>query len=141
MTQEDLYALLPFVLLALVFWFLVFRPARKRQRETQQTQASLEVGVRVMLTSGIFGDVVSVGDDTIEVEIASGTVVTAHRQAVGRTIPAATEDDDTDNDEPADDVADESRDDDGDTSADDDSDGDTSADDRDEAELHTRQEK
>lgn len=87
MTQEDLYALLPFVLLALVFWFLVFRPARKRQREAAQTQSSLEVGARIMLTSGIFGEVVAVHDAEIEVEISPGTVITAHRQAVGRVIP------------------------------------------------------
>ncbi|UYM04803.1 preprotein translocase subunit YajC [Solicola gregarius] len=93
MTQEDLYALLPFVLLALVFWFLVFRPARKRQRETLQTQSSLEVGARVMLTSGIFGDVLSVGDSELEIEIAPGTVITVHRQAIGRVV---TPDDATD---------------------------------------------
>ena len=86
MSQEDLYALLPFVLLALVFWFLVFRPARKRQRETMQTQASLEVGKRVMLTSGIFGDVVAVDDDAVQIEIAPGTVISAHRQAIGRVV-------------------------------------------------------
>ena len=86
MSQEDLYALLPFVLLALVFWLLVFRPARKRQRETMQTQANLEAGRRVMLTSGIFGDVVSVGDESVDIEIAPGTVVTAHKQAVGRVV-------------------------------------------------------
>jgi len=85
-SQEDLYALLPFVLLALVFWLLVFRPARKRQRETMQTQASLEAGKRVMLTSGIFGDVLAVDDETIQVEIAPGTVISAHRQAVGRVV-------------------------------------------------------
>lgn len=88
MTQGDLAALLPFVLIALVFWFLIFRPARKRQRETMQTQASLEVGVRVMLTSGIFGDVVSVGDAEVEVEVAPGTVITVHRQAIGKVVPA-----------------------------------------------------
>ncbi|MGH3359116.1 MAG: preprotein translocase subunit YajC [Nocardioidaceae bacterium] len=87
MTQDDLYALLPFVLLALVFWFLVFRPARKRQRETQQTQASLEAGARVMLTSGIFGDVVSVDDTSVDVEIAPDTVVSVHRQAIGKVLP------------------------------------------------------
>lgn len=87
MTQGDLAALLPFALIALVFWFLIFRPARKRQRETMQTQSSLEVGVRVMLTSGIFGDVVSVGDAEVEVEVAPGTVVTVHRQAIGKVVP------------------------------------------------------
>ena len=86
MTQEDLYALLPFVLLALVFWFLVLRPARRRQREAAQTQSSVEVGARVMLTSGIFGEVVSVGEPDVEVQIAPGTVITVHRQAIGRVI-------------------------------------------------------
>lgn len=92
MSSNELAGLLPLVLLALVFWFLIMRPARKRQREAQNTQRSLEVGARVMLTSGIFGDIDSLDDETLELEIAPDTFITVLRQAVARVIPEEEQD-------------------------------------------------
>ncbi len=83
---------LPLVLLVLVFWLLVLRPSRKRQQEAQKTQASLEPGTRVMLSSGLFGRVTEVGDTTLHLEVAPGTVVEVHRQAVARVEDEATPD-------------------------------------------------
>ena len=56
------YTTLIFIaLLALVFYFLILRPQRKRQQAIQQTMNALSPGDRVMLASGLFGTVVSVG--------------------------------------------------------------------------------
>ena len=40
-----------------------------------------------MMTSGIFGDIVSVADDTVVVEVAPGVSTTWVRQAVARVLP------------------------------------------------------
>ena len=77
---------LPLVLLVLVFWLLVLRPSRKRQQEVQRTQSALEPGARVMLTSGLYGTVTEIGDASLHLELAPGTVVEVHRQAVARVI-------------------------------------------------------
>ena len=61
---------LPLLLIIVAFFFLVLRPARNRQREFMQMQNALTPGARVMIASGIFGEIVSVGDDTIELRIA-----------------------------------------------------------------------
>ena len=53
--MTDLYSLLPIVLLLVIFYLLVMRPARARQKDYQNTQAALEPGRRVMLASGIYG--------------------------------------------------------------------------------------
>lgn len=79
--------ILPLVLLVM-FYLLVLRPARNRQREVAALQASLEVGSVVMLTSGVFGQVVHVGEDSVRLRIAAHTVVTVHRQAVGKKLAA-----------------------------------------------------
>ncbi|MFY0409928.1 preprotein translocase subunit YajC, partial [Solicola sp. PLA-1-18] len=86
MSADQLAGLLPLVLLVLVFWFLVLRPARKRQREAQQTQQSLELGARVMITSGIFGTVTALGDETFSLEVAPGVVLEVLRPAVARIL-------------------------------------------------------
>lgn len=74
---------LPLVLLAFVFWFLILRPMRKRQKLFAQTQQAIAVGSHVMLASGIFGEVVSLTDDgRAELKIAPETTVTVLRQAI-----------------------------------------------------------
>ncbi|MGA8987309.1 preprotein translocase subunit YajC [Aeromicrobium sp.] len=87
--MDNLGALLPLILLVVAFFFLVVRPARARQRAFLQTQSELAPGTRVMIASGIFGDIVSLAEDTIELRVAAGTVVTVNRQAVARVIPPA----------------------------------------------------
>ena len=90
MTSEQLAGFLPILLIVLAFWFLVIRPARKRQTQAQQLQSRIAVGDRVMLTSGIFGRVVRLADETLELEIAAGVAITALRPAVARVVEPET---------------------------------------------------
>jgi preprotein translocase subunit YajC len=83
---QDLVAFLPLIGIALVFWLLVIRPQSRRQRELRHMQSTLEVGERVMLTSGIYGTLRDVGDQTVDVEIADGVTVTVARGAVGQLV-------------------------------------------------------
>jgi preprotein translocase subunit YajC len=78
--------ILPLVLLVLVFWFLILRPMRKRQQQFVKTQKEVVAGTHVMLASGIFGDVVSLDDETVELKIAPDTTVTVLRQAIARVV-------------------------------------------------------
>ena len=82
--MTDLYSLLPIVLLLVILYLLVMRPARARQKDYQNTQAALEPGRRVMLASGIYGELVSLGDVEAELRIAPDTVITVNRQAVAK---------------------------------------------------------
>lgn len=84
--MKDLAGFLPFVLIALVFWFLIVRPQRRRQHELASTQSALGVGTEVMLGSGIYGTVASVEDDTLHLQVAPGTIVKVARQAVVKVI-------------------------------------------------------
>ena len=90
----------PLVLLVLVFWLLVLRPSRKRQQEAQRTQSALVPGARIMLTSGLFGTVVRLDDASLQLELAPGTVVEVHRQAVARVLADEPAADETDVDRP-----------------------------------------
>lgn len=77
---------LPLILVVVAFWFLVLRPARNRQKDFQATQNSLAPGARVMLASGIFGELVTVGEQEVELRIAPDTIITAARQAVAKVV-------------------------------------------------------
>ena len=84
--MNDLAGFLPFVLIALVFWFLIVRPQRRRQRELMETQSAIAPGTEVMLGSGIYGTVVSLDDDTVGLQLAPGTTVKVARQAIVKVL-------------------------------------------------------
>jgi preprotein translocase subunit YajC len=84
---NELAQLLPFVLIAAVFWFLLIRPQRKRQMALLQTQRGLEVGDEVVLGSGIVGRVADLADDEyLHLEVAPGVRIKTLRGAVVRNL-------------------------------------------------------
>jgi preprotein translocase subunit YajC len=80
--------LFPLVLLGGVFYFLLLRPNRTRQRQQQNLLASLQVGDEVVTAGGIFGTLKEIdeGDDTVTVEIAPGTNVRMLRRAISQRL-------------------------------------------------------
>jgi len=80
----DLAALLPLVAILGLFWFMVIRPARRRQQEVASLQNSIEVGQRVMMSSGVFGTITSITDDRARLEIAPGTEIEIARAAIAK---------------------------------------------------------
>lgn len=84
--MEGLASILPFVLIAAAFWFLLIRPQRKQQAQLLQTQRGVEVGDEVMLGSGIFGVVSAEHDDHLELEVSPGVRLKVARAAVVRVV-------------------------------------------------------
>ena len=82
--MNDLAALLPLVAILALFWFMVVRPQQRRQREVTALQRSVEVGQRVMISSGIYGTIRAVTDDTARLEIAPGTEIEIARAAIAK---------------------------------------------------------
>jgi preprotein translocase subunit YajC len=84
---EGLASLLPFVLIAVVFWLLLIRPQRRRQMELARTQGSLEIGDEVMLGAGIVGRVASLDDgEYVGLETSPGVQMRVARGAIVRVI-------------------------------------------------------
>jgi preprotein translocase subunit YajC len=83
--------LLVIVIALFGFWAIVMRPARVQQRRVAELQAELAVGDEVIISAGIFGTVVSIQDEKVQLEIAPGTVVTVARQVVIRRAPEPAE--------------------------------------------------
>lgn len=79
----------PLLLIIVAFWLLVLRPARNRQKDFMATQTALAPGARVMLASGIFGHLVDVRDDEVDIRVAPDVVLTAARQAVAKIVEPA----------------------------------------------------
>lgn len=87
--MDQLLSLLPLVALALVFWLIIVRPASRQRKEVARIQGNLEVGDRVMLSSGIFATLRAVEGDRVSAEVADGVVIQVARGAVaGLDTPA-----------------------------------------------------
>jgi preprotein translocase subunit YajC len=74
--------LLPMLLIIGVFYVLLIRPQQKRQRELQETVASLKMGDRVVTTGGIIGTITTVRDTTFIIRSADKTMLEIRRSAV-----------------------------------------------------------
>jgi preprotein translocase subunit YajC len=83
----DIQLILIVVVLAALIFFM-FRSSRKRQKDAAKLQETVVVGADVMTNFGLFGKIVSINEDDnkVEIETAPGTVVTVHRQTIGRVI-------------------------------------------------------
>lgn len=56
------------VLIFVVFYFLLIRPQRKKDKEAQNMRNNIQVGDEIVTAGGIVGRVVSVREDTLVVE-------------------------------------------------------------------------
>ncbi|WP_312642235.1 preprotein translocase subunit YajC [Hydrogenoanaerobacterium sp.] len=70
-TGSMLVSLLPMVLIFVVFYFILIRPQKKRDKETAKMRSNLEIGDEVITIGGIVGRVVSLKDDTLVLETGS----------------------------------------------------------------------
>ena len=64
--------LLPLGVFVVIFYFLIIRPQKKRQRKHEEMLASIRRGDQIVTAGGFFGVVREVKDDSFIVEIADG---------------------------------------------------------------------
>ncbi|RNF40959.1 preprotein translocase subunit YajC [Planococcus salinus] len=87
--MDTLIALSPLLLMFLLMWFFIIRPAQKRQKATANMQAELRRGDRIVTIGGLHGQVDAVDDTTIYITVADGTRMQFERQAIARVVDSA----------------------------------------------------
>ncbi len=80
--QNGLQAMLPLILILVVFYFLLVRPQQKRAREHRQLVENLKKNDRVVTSGGLHGRIVDLDDRTVVLEIAPGTQVRHERDQI-----------------------------------------------------------
>ena len=63
------------VLLFGMFYFLIIRPQRRRQKEHNELTASLKRGDRIVTIGGVFGQIESVTDENFVIKVESGATM------------------------------------------------------------------
>lgn len=63
--------LFAWVVIIAVFYFLMIRPQRKKEKEHEAMVAAVAVGDSILTTSGFYGVVIDMTDDVVIVEFGS----------------------------------------------------------------------
>lgn len=86
MGSSPLSTILLIALMVVAFYFLLIRPQKRRQQAQQKVIAEIRPGTQVLLGSGIFGTVVSVGEKRAVLATGPGVEITVLKQAIARVI-------------------------------------------------------
>ena len=60
---------LPMILIFVIFYFMLIRPQRKKDKEAKKMLENLKVGDRICTIGGIYGTIVRIKDDVLTVEV------------------------------------------------------------------------
>jgi len=84
--MEQLGDLAPMILflalMAAALYFLMIRPQRKRQKEHQELLERIRAGEKVITSSGIYGQIESVSEDTVVLKVESGATIRVAKSSV-----------------------------------------------------------
>lgn len=82
--------MLPFVLIAVLFYFMLYRPHKRREQQHKDMVQNIKENDRVVTIGGIYGVVTNVQRDaerlTIRVDEATGAKLKVGMSAIGRVI-------------------------------------------------------
>jgi preprotein translocase subunit YajC len=82
-----LSGILPVVLMIAIFYFLVFMPMRRQQKNQKEMLKSLVNGQTVVTSGGIIGTIIGVNDDTLILRVKPDNVkIQVSRSAVTNVV-------------------------------------------------------
>jgi len=75
-----------FGLIIVIFYFLIIRPQKKRDKETKEMLAAIKKGDKVVSIGGIHGTVVAVKETTVVVKVDDNTRIEFSRNAISSIV-------------------------------------------------------
>jgi len=72
----------PLLLFIVIFYFLLIRPQKKRQKQHQDMLNSIKRGDQVVTAGGVFGTVRDVKDDSFIIEVSDGVKIRVLKNAI-----------------------------------------------------------
>jgi preprotein translocase subunit YajC len=84
-------AFAPLLIIMVIFYVLLILPAQKRQKKTQEMLNALKNGDKVVTTGGMFGTIVGLEGDSLQLRIADQVKVKVLRSAIASLQPESKE--------------------------------------------------
>jgi preprotein translocase subunit YajC len=73
---------LPLILIMVIFYFLMILPAQRRQKKVTEMLTALKNGDKVITNGGIYGTIVGLEGDTVQLRIAEQVKMKVARNAI-----------------------------------------------------------
>jgi preprotein translocase subunit YajC len=83
-TGGNVTFLISLALMVAIFYFLLIRPQQRRARQQRELVGSLTVGDEVVTIGGMFGTITAMDDESVTLDVGSGTRIRFLKQAVAR---------------------------------------------------------
>jgi len=83
--------LLPILLILVVFYFFLILPAQRQRKKTVQMLQALKNGDKVITTGGMYGTIVGLEGDAVQLRIAEQVKVRVSRSAIAGLQPETKE--------------------------------------------------
>lgn len=80
------------VLMVGIFYFLLIRPQQRRTRQQRELVSSLNVGDEVVTIGGAFGRIMEMDEESVLLDVGSGTRIRFLRQAIARKLTGPDDD-------------------------------------------------
>ena len=78
----------PLILMAVVFYFILWRPQKKEQKRRAEFLANLKKGDKIDTIGGLYGIIIRLNEKTATIQIAEKVEVDIARSAVSHQQPA-----------------------------------------------------
>jgi len=78
--------LLPLVLLGVMFYFMIWRPQRKQQKERKAMLDSLKKGDKVVTIGGIHGELTALKEDYVTLKVADKVEIKLSRSGISHVL-------------------------------------------------------
>ena len=86
--QSPWSALLMWLPLFAIIYFMMIRPNQKREKARQTMISELKKGDRVLLAAGFYGRVIKTGEHVFTIELARGVNIEVDRNAIAAKVDA-----------------------------------------------------
>ena len=73
----------PFAAMLAIFYFIILVPARRRQKKVQEFLGGLKIGDRIITSSGIYGTITKLNEQTVQIQVADKVRIEVSRASVG----------------------------------------------------------
>lgn len=74
------------ILILIIYYVMNYRGVKKQKEHFSNLHQTLKVGNKIVLGNGIYGKVVAVNDDIVEVKIKSGAIMEVSRYSISKIV-------------------------------------------------------
>jgi len=89
--SAGILSLMPILLIFVIFYLLIYRPMRKRQRMQEEMISNLKNGDKVITNGGIYGTVAGLKENTLVLKVADTVKIEVAKNAIASLQPVSRE--------------------------------------------------